>query len=68
MLKNHEGYPDPTPSAAFDAIEREERAQAVADIRAARLVKTIRETVDLAGFDLIARVELRDRRTGRTYT
>lgn len=38
-----------------------------ADLRCNRLIKSIKTLIDLAGFELTARVEVKDRRTGRNY-
>ena len=38
-----------------------------ADLRCNRLIKSIKTVIDLADFDLVARIEVKDRRTGRTY-
>lgn len=46
---------------------REYAAKEEADARCTQLIKTLKSTIDLAGFDLIARIEVRDRNTGRTY-
>ena len=32
------------------------------------LIRALKVLIDLAGFDLLARIELRDRKTGRRYT
>ena len=62
--KNPEGYNDPTAFAALNAIQTE---QEEADIRCNRIVKTIKNMLDLAGYDLLNRIEIRDRSTGRIY-
>ena len=62
--RNPEGYLDLTAHAALTA------AQAVredADQRLSKLIVVLKTTIDLAGFDLIARIEVRDRETGRIY-
>ena len=61
---NPEGYADPT---AHDALEPVQREQLEADHRLARLIKTLKNTIDLAGYDLLNRIELRDRSNGRIY-
>ena len=62
--KNPSGLNDPT---AHDALEPVQREQLEADQRLARLIKTLKNTIDLAGYDLLNRIELRDRATGRIY-
>lgn len=65
--RNAEGYPDPTTHGALSNVMREYAAKEEADARCTQLIKTLKSTIDLAGFDLIARIEVRDRNTGRTY-
>lgn len=66
--KNHEGYSDPTAHDAMANIMREkEQALFEADQRNNKLIKAVKMLIDLAGFDLVARIEVRDRPTGRLY-
>lgn len=68
MDRNAEGYPDPTVGEAYRNIVREEReadAERLAKISA--LVPILRATAELAGFDIIGRIPLRDRDTGKEY-
>ncbi|MBO4938488.1 MAG: hypothetical protein J6C98_05750 [Oscillospiraceae bacterium] len=58
--ENNSGLPDPTAYKATRPITEEEQ-------RASELVKVLKYIIRQAGFDLINRVELRDRRSGRTY-
>ena len=58
--ENYSGLPDPTAYKATRPITEEEQ-------RASELVKVLKYIIRQAGFDLINRVELRDRRSGRTY-
>lgn len=58
--ENNSGCKDPTAYAATKPISEEEQ-------RVGELVKVLRYIVRLAGFELINRVELRDRKSGRTY-
>lgn len=64
---NAEGYPDETAQEALTAVLREARRQEAADLRSMRLIKALKAVVDAAGFDLIERVAIRDRETGREY-
>lgn len=61
---NAEGYPDPTAYYGERHVRKEERE---AQKRADRLIGTIKLFCDLAGFDLICRIQLRDRASGREY-
>lgn len=62
---NSEGYADPTAYAAMRTIQREENA--ALDSRVNLLIKVIKFIATEAGFDVINRIELRDRKTGRKY-
>lgn len=66
--KNPEGYSDPTTYGALNSVMRQhyEKLEA-ADARCNILIKTLKNTIDLAGFDLVARIEVKDRETGRVY-
>lgn len=64
LRKNAEGYSDPTAGTAMSNILREENEQ---QRRVSSLIKELKSIIDDAGFDLLARIELRDRKTGREY-
>lgn len=69
-FRNHEGYADPTAQAAIANVvrfKREKNRNDIADSRCNMLVKSLKHFIELAGFDLISRIELRDRTTGREY-
>ena len=55
---NHEGYPDPT---AYHAIKNAERDDV------SELIKEIKLTVESYDFEIVARIKLKDRRTGKVY-
>ncbi len=58
--ENQSGYKDPTAYAATKAVSEEEE-------RANELVRILKNTIRLTGFELLNRIELRDRKSGRTY-
>lgn len=67
-LHNAEGYMDLTAHDALTNVMRDKQLELdEADLRCNRLIKSIKTLIDLAGFELTARVEVRDRRTGRNY-
>lgn len=67
-LRNAEGYMDLTAHDALTNVMRDKQLELdEADLRCNRLIKSIKTLIDLAGFELTARVEVRDRRTGRNY-
>lgn len=61
---NIEGYPDSTAYEAMSSIQRE---QDDADYRFNRLLKALKTFVDMSGYDLLSRISVRDRKTGKEY-
>lgn len=57
--ENASGLPDPSAYAATRPTEDE--------IRVSKLVKALRAVAELFGFDIINRMEFRDKRTERMY-
>ena len=64
LHKNAEGYSDPTAYKAVTKVMREENDQ---QRRINALIGSLKSLIDLAGFDLLNRIEVRDRKTGREY-
>ncbi len=62
--KNNEGYADPT---AYHGIKNATQSEKDQDRRVSTLIGAIKGLIDLAGYDLLNRIEVRDRRTGREY-
>lgn len=62
--RNSEGYVDPTASNALNGIQREQDAT---DIRVQAFIRSIKTIIDQSGYDLLARIEIRDRESGRNY-
>ena len=58
--RNPEGYADPT---AHDAIA----SIVPADQRCMLLIRVLKGTIELAGFELAERIVVRDKATGRVY-
>ena len=69
MYKNAEGYSDPTPGEAMSNIRKEQRQQEVAERLAviSRLIPVMKQTADLAGFEVVGRITLKDKETGKEY-
>lgn len=68
-IRNQEGYLDLT---AHDALTNVLREQQVAqrdeiDTKTYRLFKMILVMLDLMGYDLLNRIEIRERESGRVY-
>ena len=69
MIKNEEGYADPTYDGAYKTIRREEKRR-LDEADAARMDKAIhkaREIFKAYGFEVVERIVLRNMRTGRIY-
>lgn len=64
LHKNAEGYTDPTAHDAISKVVREENER---QRRVSIVIGILKNAADLAGFDLVNRVVLRDRKTGREY-
>lgn len=62
--RNASGCPDPT---AHDALLPIAQADVELEARTTRLIKALKIMVDLAGYDLMARIEIRDRESGRIF-
>lgn len=58
--ENSEGYKDPTAYQAMKNLAKEER-------RLTELLFVLKFIINLAGFELIHRIEIRDKKTGREY-
>ena len=63
--ENSEGYPDPTAYNAIKNISREE--QEALDAKVNLLIKVLKFIISESGFELAARIELRDKKTGRCF-
>lgn len=68
MDRNAEGYHDPTAFEACKNIIKEERA-AEGDrlYKIGLLIPILRDAAELAGFEIIGRIPLRDIETGKEY-
>ena len=64
LNKNAEGYSDPTAYNAMSKVMREERER---QRRIGIVINIVKNVADLAGFDLVSRITLKDRKTGREY-
>lgn len=63
LRKNAEGYVDPTAYAALKSIIEDEKSEK----KAAYLVSVLKFIIRESGFELINRIELKDKRTGRIF-
>lgn len=68
MEKNSEGYPDPTAGAVWNNMRREERQQEAERLSViSNLIPVIKQTAGLAGFEVVGRITLKDKTTGKEY-
>ena len=63
--ENAEGYTDSTAYTALRHIQQEENAEL--DAKVNTLIKVLKYIVSLSGFELINRIELRDKKSGRSF-
>ena len=61
--RNAEGYHDPTASGAFDRMDKEQAE----DDKVHKLISTPKNIAELAGYTITNRIELKNRKTGKTY-
>ena len=66
-VKNPEGYVDTTAYIALTNVLRQQQERDGPDQRHYRLIKTLLNAIDLMGYDLLNRIEVRDRDSGRVY-
>lgn len=58
----------PTPTAAMKNIRKEERQKDAATmLQISILVPLLRQVADLAGFEILGRIPLRDKATGKEW-
>ncbi len=62
--RNSEWYLDPTAHEALEALSKAEEER---QKRVKSLVYAVKSIINLAGFELLNRVELRDKKTGKEY-
>ena len=61
---NASGCPDPT---AYHAIKNVTKAESELDTKINFLIKVLKYIIAESGFELLARIELRDKKTGRCF-
>jgi hypothetical protein len=64
LRKNAEGYNDPTAYGGIMAAMKEEQEL---QSKVKKLVSCLKLVIDLAGFDLTARIHLKHRKTGKEF-
>lgn len=61
--ENAEGYPDPTAYNALRPIMQEDALEGKVNF----LIKVLKFIIAESGFELLARIELKDKKTGRCF-
>lgn len=69
MHKNTEGYSDPTAGAAWSNICKEQDQREMAEKLAVigKLIPILKQVAELAGFEFVGRIALKDKVTGKEY-
>ncbi len=68
MYRNQEGYPDPTAGAVYSTLRREEKQQEADRLAAiSALIPIMKGATALAGFEVVGRIILKDKATGKEY-
>lgn len=62
--RNKEGYADPTAGEAVGMVAREEKERNAA---LTSLINVLKQIINLAGFELVGRIVLKDKATGKEY-
>ena len=68
LYKNSEGYLDPTVGEARSNIAAEQRRKEADRLAAiSALIPILRQTAELVGFEIVGRVVLLDKESGKKY-
>ncbi len=62
--RNSEGYKDPTAGEALSNITQEEQKRLAA---ISALIPIMKQTAELVGFEVVGRIVLMDKETGKKY-
>lgn len=66
--RNKEGYPDPTAGEAIGTLAKEEkREERERNAAVTSLITMLKQIISLAGFELVGRIVLKDKETGKEY-
>ena len=61
---NHEGYSDPT---AYHALKNIGKEETEIEKQVSELVRVFKAICSLSGFDVVGRIQLRHKKTGRRF-
>lgn len=62
---NNSGCPDPTAYAAINNVRKEENQHI--DEAAHKVITAIKSILDIAGFELVGRIQIKHRKSGKIY-
>ncbi len=65
--ENAEGYPDPTAYHGMKPVIRAEKREQMEQKRVDTLIFVLKYIINLAGYDLVHRIAIRDRKSGKEY-
>ena len=64
---NNSGCPDPTAYEAMKNIQKEEKRLNQTDENVRLVITTIKNILDLSGFELVERIQIRHKKTGKIF-
>lgn len=64
--RNKEGYADPTAGAAIHEAESKVKKREY-NPEVTNLVSVLKQMIDIAGYEMVGRIVLRDKDTGKEY-
>jgi hypothetical protein len=64
---NNSGCPDPTAYKALNNIQAEEKRLNQTDENVRLVITTIKNILDLSGFELVERIQIRHKKSGKIY-
>lgn len=67
--KNAEGYADPTVGQAEENLRNAQKMREISDkaVTVSLLAHTVRQIAELAGFEVVERIVLREKKTGKVW-
>lgn len=66
VYRNKEGYADPTAGAAIHETEPKVKKREY-NPEVTNLVRVLKQMIDIAGYEMVGRIVLRDKDTGKEY-
>lgn len=66
VYRNKEGYADPTAGAAIHEAEPKAKKKEY-NPEVTNLVSVLKQMIDIAGYEMVGRIVLRDKDTGKEY-